>query len=60
MPTWRRAADKVVLGRVLSARLFGDGVDPVAVRSTIDGRPFTVVGWMRAVDATRTRARSCR
>ena len=40
----------VVLGRVLSARLFGDGVDPVGRQVTILGRPFTVAGWMRAVD----------
>jgi putative ABC transport system permease protein len=44
------ASDKVVLGRVLSARLFGDGVDPVDRDIVIDGRPFKVVGWMRAVD----------
>ena len=44
------ASDKVVLGRMLSARLFGDGVDPVDREVAIDGRPFTVVGWMRAVD----------
>jgi ABC-type antimicrobial peptide transport system permease subunit len=35
---------------MLSARLFGDGVDPVDREVEIDGRPFTVVGWMRAVD----------
>jgi putative ABC transport system permease protein len=40
----------VVLGRVLSAKLFGEGVDPVGRQVTIHGRPFTVVGWMRAVD----------
>ena len=39
-----------MLGRVLSARLFGDGVDPVGRHVTIHGRPFDVVGWMRAVD----------
>jgi putative ABC transport system permease protein len=44
------ASDEVVLGRVLSARLFGDGVDPVDREVAIDGRPFKVVGWMRAVD----------
>jgi putative ABC transport system permease protein len=44
------ASDKVVLGRMLSARLFGDGVDPVDREVAIDGRPFTVVGWIRAVD----------
>jgi putative ABC transport system permease protein len=40
----------VVLGRVLSAKLFGEGVDPVGRQVTIHGRVFTVVGWMRAVD----------
>ncbi len=40
----------VVLGRVLSAKLFGDGVDPVGRHVTIHGRPFEIVGWMRAVD----------
>ena len=44
------ATQQVVLGRVLSARIFGDGVDPVGRRVTIHGQPFTVVGWMRAVD----------
>jgi putative ABC transport system permease protein len=44
------ARQTVVLGRVLSARLFGDGVNPVGRRVTILGRPFEVVGWMRAVD----------
>jgi putative ABC transport system permease protein len=39
-----------VLGRVLSARLFGDGVSPVGRRVSILGRPFNVVGWMRAVN----------
>jgi putative ABC transport system permease protein len=39
-----------VLGRALSARIFGDGVDPVGRRVTIHGHNFTVVGWMRAVD----------
>jgi putative ABC transport system permease protein len=45
------AQGKAVLGRVLSARLFGDGVDPVGRTVTLHGRPFTIVGWMRAVDA---------
>src|SRR5262245_5814046 len=44
-------SEKVVLGRVVSAKLFGDGVDPVGKRVTILGKPFSVVGWMRAVDA---------
>jgi putative ABC transport system permease protein len=45
------AQGKAVLGRVLSARLFGDGVDPVGRTVTLHGRPFAIVGWMRAVDA---------
>jgi putative ABC transport system permease protein len=43
-------AAKAVLGRVLAARLFGDGVNPVGRRVTIHDRPFDVVGWMRAVN----------
>ena len=43
------AAPTVVVGRVLSARLFGEGVDPVGRRVDILGRPFAIVGWMRAV-----------
>ena len=43
-------AGKAVIGRVLSAKLFGEGVDPVGRQVTLYGRPFTVVGWMRAVD----------
>ena len=39
-----------VIGRVLSARLFGEGVDPEGRHVTMHGRPFTVVGWMRAAD----------
>jgi putative ABC transport system permease protein len=38
-----------IVGRLLSAQLFGDGVDPVGRQLTIHGRPFEVVGWMRAV-----------
>lgn len=45
----QQAAAKVMLGRVLSAQLFGDGVDPVGRQVTIHGRGFEVVGWMRAV-----------
>jgi putative ABC transport system permease protein len=45
-----KSAGKAVLGRVLSAKLFGEGVDPVGRQVTLYGRPFTVVGWMRAVD----------
>ncbi|MGQ0735098.1 MAG: ABC transporter permease [Acidobacteriota bacterium] len=45
------ARERVVLGRVASARLFGDGVNPVGRRVTIHGGTFEVVGWMRAVDA---------
>ncbi len=44
------AQAKVVLGRVASARLFGEGSDPVGKRVTIHDRPFEVVGMMRAVD----------
>ncbi len=40
----------VVLGRVASARLFGEGSDPVGKRVTIHDRAFEVVGMMRAVD----------
>ncbi|HUU35596.1 MAG TPA: ABC transporter permease [Vicinamibacterales bacterium] len=44
------AQAKVVLGRVASARLFGEGSDPEGKRVTIHGRAFEVVGMMRAVD----------
>jgi putative ABC transport system permease protein len=44
------ALEKVVLGRLLSAKLFGEGVDPVGRQVRIFGRPFSVTGWMRAVD----------
>jgi putative ABC transport system permease protein len=44
-------AGKVVLGRIASARLFGDGVDPTGRTVTIHDRDFEVVGLMRAVDA---------
>ena len=40
-----------ILGRVLSARLFGDGVDPRDRLVTVHGRECTVVGWIRAPDA---------
>ena len=43
-------ATKAIIGRVLSARLFGDGVNPVGRQVTIHGRAFAIVGWMRAVD----------
>ena len=46
----RSAEAKAVVGRVLSARLFGDGVDPVGRAVTLHGRSFEIVGWMRAVD----------
>jgi putative ABC transport system permease protein len=44
------AAATAVLGRVSSAKLFGDGVNPVGRSVVIHERTFTVVGWMRAVD----------
>ena len=44
------ATATAVVGRVLSGRLFGDGVNPVGRHVTIHGRPFEIVGWMRAVD----------
>jgi ABC-type antimicrobial peptide transport system permease subunit len=44
------ATATAVVGRVLGARLFGDGVDPVGRQVTIHGRTFEIVGWMRAVD----------
>ncbi|MGE0039697.1 MAG: ABC transporter permease [Vicinamibacterales bacterium] len=46
----RDAAAVVTLGRVASAQLFGEGVDPVGRTVAIHDRPFTVVGVMRAVD----------
>ncbi|MGE0360792.1 MAG: ABC transporter permease [Vicinamibacterales bacterium] len=49
-------AAKVVLGRIASARLFGEGVDPTGRRVTIHDRPFEVVGMMRAVDADQDEA----
>jgi putative ABC transport system permease protein len=51
--TGRDVADgaaKAIVGRVLSARLFGDGVNPVGRSLVIHGRRFEIVGWMRAVD----------
>lgn len=39
-----------VLGRAAAASLFGAGVNPVGKSVTISGRPFAVVGMMRAVD----------
>jgi hypothetical protein len=45
------SAAKVVLGRIASARLFGEGVDPTGRKVTIHDREFEVVGMMRAVDA---------
>lgn len=44
-----RAVPVAVLGRVLSAQLFGEGVDPIGKRVDVFGRTFAVVGWMRAV-----------
>ncbi len=49
-------AAKVVLGRIASARLFGDGVDPTGKRVAIHDRDFEVVGMMRAVDADQDEA----
>jgi putative ABC transport system permease protein len=46
----RGATATAIVGRVLGARLFGDGVNPVGRHVTIHGRPFEIVGWMRAVD----------
>jgi putative ABC transport system permease protein len=43
-------AGKVVLGRIASAKLFGDGVDPTGRTVKIHDRDFEVVGLMRAVD----------
>jgi putative ABC transport system permease protein len=43
-------AAKAVFGQIAAARLFGDGVDPTGRTVTIHGRPFEVVGLMRAVD----------
>jgi putative ABC transport system permease protein len=43
-------ANKAIAGRVLAARLFGDGVDPVGRKITIFDRTFEIVGWMRASD----------
>ncbi|MCA1585881.1 MAG: ABC transporter permease [Acidobacteria bacterium] len=39
-----------VLGRLASAALFGEGVDPVGRDVDIHGRAFRIVGVMRAVD----------
>ncbi len=50
------SAAKVVLGRIASARLFGDGVDPTGKTVTIHDRAFEVVGLMRAVDADQDEA----
>lgn len=49
-------AAKVVLGRLASARLFGDGVDPTGKTVKIHDRDFEVVGMMRAVDADQDEA----
>jgi putative ABC transport system permease protein len=47
----REGAAVAVLGLALSARLFGEGVNPEGKSITILSRPFTVVGWMRAPDS---------
>ncbi|MBP7779183.1 MAG: ABC transporter permease [Acidobacteria bacterium] len=49
-------AAKAVLGRIASARLFGDGVDPTGKVVKIHDRDFVVVGMMRAVDADQDEA----
>ena len=49
-------AAKVVLGRIASARLFGDGVDPTGRTVKIHDRDFQVIGLMRAVDADQDEA----
>jgi putative ABC transport system permease protein len=41
-------AARAVIGRVLSARIFGDGVNPVGRRVTIHDRQFEIVGWIRS------------
>ena len=50
------AAAKVVMGRIASARLFGDGVDPTGRTVKIHDRDFKVVGMMRAVDVDQDEA----
>jgi ABC-type antimicrobial peptide transport system permease subunit len=49
-------APKVVLGRITSARLFGDGADPTGRTVAIHGRDFEIVGVMRAVDPDQDEA----
>jgi putative ABC transport system permease protein len=49
-------AFKVVLGRIASARLFGDGVNPTGRTVKIHDREFEVVGLMRTVDADQDEA----
>ncbi len=49
-------AAKVVLGRIASAKLFGDGVDPTGKIVKIHDRDFEIVGMMRAVDADQDEA----
>jgi putative ABC transport system permease protein len=46
----RDAHAVVVVGRLCSAELFGEGVNPVGREVQIQGRAFEVVGLMRAVD----------
>ncbi len=43
------ATAKAIVGRVLGARLFGEGVNPLGRHVTLHDRPFEIVGWMRAV-----------
>jgi putative ABC transport system permease protein len=46
----RDEARTAVLGRLASASLFGEGVNPVGRQVTLHDARFEVVGWMRAVD----------
>jgi len=50
------SAGVAVMGRVASARLFGEGVNPVGRKVRIHDHEFTVVGMMRAVDADQDEA----
>jgi putative ABC transport system permease protein len=52
----RAGAARIVLGRIASARLFGEGVDPEGKTVRIRDRQFEVVGMMRAVDKDQDEA----